>query len=125
MANERRFSESHEWFELDGDTVTVGLTQYAVNELTDVTYVEVRPIGTTLAAGDSVGEVESVKTTSDVYSAVGGEIIEVNQAAIDDPAVLNRDASGAGWLVKIKSSDTAPLEQLLEATLYDERYPVS
>lgn len=125
MANERRFSESHEWFELDGDTVTVGLTQYAVNELTDVTFVEVRPVGTSLAAGDSVGEVESVKTTSDVYSAVSGEIVEVNQVAIDDPAVLNRDASGDGWLVKIKSSDTAPLSQLLEATAYNERYPVS
>ncbi len=125
MANERRFSESHEWFELDGDTVTVGLTQYAVNELTDVTYVEVRPVGTALTAGDAVGEVESVKTTSDVYSAVGGEIVEVNQTAIDDPAVLNRDACGEGWLVKIKSTDTAPLDQLLEATLYDERYPVS
>lgn len=125
MANERRFSESHEWFELDGDTVTVGLTQYAVNELTDVTFVEVRPVGTSLAAGDSVGEVESVKTTSDVYSAVSGEIVEVNQVAIDDPAVLNRDASGDGWLVKIKSSNTAALEQLLEATAYNERYPVS
>lgn len=125
MANERRFSESHEWHELDGDTVTVGLTQYAVNELTDVTFVEVRPVGTSLAAGDSVGEVESVKTTSDVYSAVSGEIVEVNQVAIDDPAVLNRDASGDGWLVKIKSSDTAALEQLLEATAYNERYPVS
>jgi len=125
MANERRFSESHEWFELDGDTVTVGLTQYAVNELTDVTFVEVRPVGTSLAAGDSVGEVESVKTTSDVYSAVSGEIVEINQVAIDDPAVLNRDASGDGWLVKIKSSNTAALEQLLEATAYNERYPVS
>jgi glycine cleavage system H protein len=125
MANERRFSESHEWFELDGDTVTIGLTQYAVNELTDVTYVEVRPVGTALTAGDAVGEVESVKTTSDVYSAVGGEIVEVNQVAINDPAVLNRDAFGEGWLAKIKSTDTAPLEQLLEATLYNERYPVS
>jgi len=125
MANERRFSESHEWFELDGDTVTVGLTQYAVNELTDVTFVEVRPVGTALAAGDAVGEVESVKTTSDVYSAVSGEIVEVNQVAIDDPAVLNRDAAGDGWLVKIKSSNTAALEQLLEATAYNERYPVS
>jgi glycine cleavage system H protein len=103
----------------------VGLTQYAVNELTDVTFVEVRPVGTSLAAGDSVGEVESVKTTSDVYSAVSGEIVEINQVAIDDPAVLNRDASGDGWLVKIKSSDTAPLSQLLEATAYNERYPVS
>jgi len=125
MSSERRFSESHEWFDLDGDTVTIGLTQYAVNELTDVTYVEVRPVGTALSAGDSVGEVESVKTTSDVYSVVGGEIVEVNDAAVDDPAVLNRDAGGEGWLVKIKVADTAPLSSLLDATTYDERYPAS
>ncbi len=123
MSTDRRFSDSHEWFEIDGDTVTIGLTQYAVNELTDVTYVELRPVGTALSAGDSVGEVESVKTTSDVYSAVAGEIVDVNQGAIDDPAVLNRDAAGEGWLVKIRTDDAGPLGDLLDAAAYEERYP--
>jgi len=122
MGTERRFSESHEWFDVSADIVTIGLTQYAVNELTDVTYIEVRPTGTALLAGDAVGEVESVKTTSDVYTVVGGEIIEVNQAAIDDPALLNRDASGEGWLVRIRTTDTSPVDGLLDQPTYDGRY---
>jgi glycine cleavage system H protein len=124
MTSERRFSESHEWFDVDGDVVTVGLTQYAVNELTDVTYVELRPSGTTLSAGDAVGEVESVKTTSDVYTAVAGEIVEVNQQAVEDPALLNRDAGGEGWLVRIRTSDTTALDGLLLGEAYHERYSV-
>ncbi|MFG0253320.1 MAG: glycine cleavage system protein H, partial [Phycisphaerales bacterium JB038] len=75
-----RFSETHEWFKLDGDTLTIGLSQFAVNELTDITYVEMKPVGTELEPGDAVGEVESVKTTSDVYSVCGGEVIAVNEA---------------------------------------------
>jgi len=124
MGTERRFSESHEWFDVAADVVTIGLTQYAVNELTDVTYIEVRATGTALTAGDAVGEVESVKTTSDVYTVVGGEIIEVNQAAIDDPALLNRDAGGEGWLVRIRTADASPVAGLLDQPTYDGRYSV-
>lgn len=117
-----RYSESHEWFRPDGDTVTMGITPHAAAELTDITYVELRPAGTTIAGGDAVGEVESVKTTSDVYSAVGGEIIEVNDAAVDDPALLNKDAQGDGWLVKIQVDDVSPLETLMDAATYDQKY---
>jgi glycine cleavage system H protein len=85
---DRRYSESHEWFLADGDVVTIGITTHATEALTDITYVEMKAAGTSLAAGDSAGEVESVKTTSDVYSVVGGEITEVNQAVVDDPAAL-------------------------------------
>ena len=76
---ECRYTETHEWLDLDGDLVTVGITQYAADELTDVTYVEMKPEKTTILPGDSVGEVESVKTTSDVFTPVGGEIVAVNQ----------------------------------------------
>ena len=124
MGTERRFSESHEWFDVAADVVTIGLTQYAVNELTDVTFIEMRPTGTALTAGDAVGEVESVKTTSDVYSVVGGEIIEINQAAIDDPALLNRDAGGEGWLVRIRTIDPSPVDGLLDQPTYEGRYSV-
>jgi len=117
-----RYSESHEWFRPDGDTVTMGITPHAAAELTDITYVELRPAGTTIAGGDAVGEVESVKTTSDVYSAVGGEIIKVNDAAVDDPALLNKDAQGDGWLVKIRADDVSPLETLMDAATYDQKY---
>jgi glycine cleavage system H protein len=118
-----RYSESHEWFRLEGDVVTMGITPHAAAELTDVTYVELRPIGTTLAAGDAVGEVESVKTTSDIYSVVAGEIVEVNDQAVQDPALLNKDPQGDGWLVKVKAEDAALLDGLMEAAAYDEKYP--
>lgn len=119
-----RFADSHEWFRVDGDEVTVGVTQYAVDELTDITYVEMRPVGTAVAAGESVGEVESVKTTSEIFTVVGGEISEVNQAVVDDPALLNSDPYGAGWLVRMRVSDTSPLEGLMDQPTYDGKHPV-
>jgi glycine cleavage system H protein len=115
-----RFSDSHEWFRAEGDTVTVGITQFAADELTDVTYVEMKGAGEQISAGDSLGEVESVKTTSEVYSVVSGEIIEANPAVSDNPALLNSDPFGEGWLVKMKVSDTSPLEGLLDQATYDE-----
>jgi glycine cleavage system H protein len=117
-----RYSESHEWFRHDGDTVTMGITAHAAAELTDVTYVELRPSGTTIAAGDAVGEVESVKTTSDIYSVVGGEITEVNEQAIEDPSLLNSDPQGGGWLVKVRADDVSPLDGLMDSATYDEKY---
>ena len=119
-----RFSESHEWFHQDGDTVTAGITQYAADELTDVTFVEMRPVGTKVAPGDSLGEVESVKTTSDVYSVVAGEIMEVNKSLANDPSLVNSDPYGKGWLVKIRAADTSSLQGLMDQRTYDERYPV-
>lgn len=117
-----RYSESHEWFRHDGDMVTVGITAHAAAELTDVTFVELRPSGTTIAAGDAVGEVESVKTTSDIYSVVGGEITEVNEKAIEDPSLLNSDPQGGGWLVKVRADDVSPLDGLMDSATYDEKY---
>jgi glycine cleavage system H protein len=122
---DRRYAESHEWFLLQGDVVTIGITAHAVDELTDVTYVEMRPAGTAVRAGDVIGEVESVKTTADVYSAVPGEVIEVNGAVTDDPALLNRDPFRAGWLVRLRTSDPAPLGRLMDAKAYDSKHPVS
>lgn len=120
--SDRLYSESHEWHKAEGDTVTLGLTSFAVEQLTDVTYVQMKPKGTTLKAGDAVGEVESVKTTSDVYSAVAGEIIEVNAAAVEDPSLLNSDPYGKGWLLKIRVSDKAGLSGLMDAAKYDATY---
>ena len=119
-----KFSDTHEWFRQDGDLVVMGITLYAANELTDVTYVELKPAGTTLSEGDSIGEVESVKTTSDVFTAVGGEIVEANEALTDDPGALNSDPYEAGWLVKIRPADTASLDNLMDQAAYDEKYPV-
>lgn len=119
-----RFSESHEWFRVSGDTVTMGITKFAADELTDITYAEMKPVGTALKAGGSIGEVESVKTTSDIYSAVAGSIIEVNKAVTTDPSLLNSDPFGKGWLVKIKTTDASPISRLMDAATYDKKHPV-
>ncbi len=117
---DRRYSESHEWFLVEGDQVTIGITTHATDALTDITYVEMKSAGATLAAGDSAGEVESVKTTSDVYTAVAGEVSEANTAVVDDPSLVNSDPFGQGWLVRIKTTDTSPLESLMDAAAYDQ-----
>jgi glycine cleavage system H protein len=115
-----RYSDSHEWFRVEGDVVTMGVTQFAADQLTDVTYAAMKPVGTALAAGESVGEVESVKTTGDVYTAVAGEIIEVNQAISADPSLVNTDPYGEGWMVRIRTSDSSPLASLKDGAAYDQ-----
>lgn len=119
---DRTYSDSHEWHKLEGDTLTLGITQFAVDQLTDVTYVEMKPAGTKIPDGGAVGEVESVKTTSDIYSAAGGEIAEVNAAVVADPSLINQDPYGRGWLVKIKVSSKAGLEKLMDAGTYAKQY---
>ena len=120
---DRLYSSSHEWHKVDGDTLTLGLTQFAVDQLTDVTYVEMKKPGTRFKAGEVIGEVESVKTTSDIYCAVDGEIIEVNGALADNPGLLNTDPYEAGWLVKVKIADQTGLSQLMDAKAYDAQHP--
>lgn len=119
-----RYSDSHEWHRTEGDTVVLGISQFAVNNLTDITYVHMKPVGTKVKAGDSVGEVESVKATSDIYSSVAGEITAVNPALDSDPSLVNTDPYGKGWLVKLKVSDAAPLKNLLDSAAYDAKYPL-
>ena len=116
------FSESHEWYRVEDDVITVGISQFAANELTDITYVEMQPVGTALSGGESMGEVESVKTTSDVISAYEGEIIEINELVADNPALLNSDPFGEGWLAKMKVSQSEPTESLMDQETYDGKY---
>lgn len=121
--SDRVYSESHEWHKLEGDTLTLGLSKFAVDALTDVTYVQMKPKGTKFKAGDAVGEVESVKTTSDVYCFVDGEITEVNPALADDPGLLNSDPYGNGWLIKVKVADKAGLAKCMDQAKYDAAHP--
>lgn len=121
--SDRKYTDSHEWIILDGDVVTLGITTHAVNELTDITYAEMQPSGTEVGKGDSVGEVESVKATSDIYAPVPGEIIEINESLADDPSLINTDPYDGGWLVKIKASDIKGIDALMDASAYDEKYP--
>jgi glycine cleavage system H protein len=119
---DRVYSESHEWHKVDGETLTLGLTRFAVDQLTDVTYVEMKRPGTKFKAGESIGEVESVKTTSDIYCAADGEVIEVNGSLAKDPSLVNSDPYASGWLVKVKMSGRGKLDQCVDAATYDKRH---
>ncbi len=119
--SDRVYSKSHEWHKTEGETLTLGITQYAVNALTDVTYVEMKPKGFKFKAGENIGTIESVKTTSDIYCACDGEITEVNAALASNPALLNEDCYGKAWLVKIKPS--SPIKDCVDQKAYDAAHP--
>lgn len=119
---DRRYTESHEWHKVEGDTVVLGVTQFAVDQLTDITYVQMKPAGTALKKGETVGEVESVKATSDIYAGVAGQITEINAALNDNPGLLNTDPYGAGWLVKIRPANAGEVDSLLSAADYNAKY---
>lgn len=119
-----RYSQSHEWYRVEDGVVTIGITAHAVEQLTDVTFVEMKPVGTGLAAGDAVGEVESVKTTSEIYSAVAGEIVEVNGELSGNEGLVNEEPYGKGWLVRVKMSDEGGLEALVDAETYLREHAV-
>lgn len=113
-----KFTEDHEWVERDGDVATVGITAHAAKLLGDLVYVELPKVGARLSKGSVSGVVESVKTASDVYAPLDGEVIEVNQTASDDPAVVTREPDTGGWLYKMRLSNPADFEALLDADAY-------
>ena len=100
-----QYTKSHEWVRIEGDTATIGITDHAQDELGDVVFVELPDEGATFAAGESFGTVESVKAVSDLYTPVGGEVVEVNSALEDAPENINEDPYGEGWIVKLRTSD--------------------
>lgn len=113
-----KFTEDHEWLKLDGEVVTVGITVHASEQLGDLVFVELPRVGTKLSRGDGAAVVESVKAASDVFAPLDGEIVEVNQAIVEDPSIVNSDPLGAGWFFKLKLSDTKAMESLLDETAY-------
>ena len=104
-----KYTAEHEWLLVEGDTATVGITSYAAEKLGDVVFVELPAEGSDVAAGRVVGEIESTKSVSELYSPVSGTVVEVNQAAVDDPSVVNSDPYGAGWLLKVDVASTGPV----------------
>ena len=114
-----KFAKSHEWARHEGDVVTVGISDHAQAELTDIVYLELPQVGRQVTAGEDVAVVESVKSASDIYSPVAGEIVEVNDALAEDPSGINTDPYGAGWMFKIKVADPGPLAALMGSGDYD------
>lgn len=114
----RYFTEDHEWIEVDGDTGTVGITDYAQGQLGDITFVELPAEGDTVSKGDAPCVVDSVKAASDVYAPVSGEVTEANAALEDQPELVNSDADGEGWLFKVRLSDASELEGLMDEAKY-------
>ena len=114
----RYFTQDHEWIEVDGDVGTVGISDYAQGQLGDVVFVDVPEEGKTLAKGDDVAVVESVKAASDVYSPVSGTVLEANGALADDSSLVNSDAEGEGWFFRITLSDAGELEELMDEDAY-------
>lgn len=118
VPSDLKYLKSHEWVRVSGDTATVGITDHAQHELTDVVFVELPEVGRQVKAGEACAVVESVKTASDIYSPVSGEIVEVNQAATNDPALVNREPFGGGWFYKLKLANPAELTALLTPEQY-------
>jgi glycine cleavage system H protein len=117
--NALHYAESHEWAQITGDICTVGITAFAIEQLTDITYIELPKVGKKVEKGKPFGTIESVKSANDLYAPVSGEIIEVNQAVANDPMMLSQDAYDKGWMIRIKVTGTPDTTGLLDKSAYD------
>lgn len=115
---ELKYTKEHEWIRVEGDKAVVGITDYAQSQLGDIVFVECETVGDELEAGDTFGTIEAVKTVSDLYLPVSGEVLEFNEELEDQPELVNKDPYNQGWIVKVKISDKAELDNLLSADAY-------
>jgi glycine cleavage system H protein len=115
-----KFTEDHEWLKIDGDVATVGITAYAAEQLGDLVFVQLPDVGTKLDKGQEIAVVESVKAASDVYAPVAGEVVEVNEAIVNDPSIVNSDPQAAGWFFKLRLADLKSLDGLMDETAYKQ-----
>lgn len=113
-----KYTSEHEWIRIDGDVAYVGVTDYAQEQLGDIVFVDIPTVGETLAAGDTFGTIEVVKTISDLFLPVAGEVLEQNEALEENPELVNNDPYGEGWIIKIKPANAADAEGLLDAEAY-------
>ena len=121
IPSDLKYTKSHEWVRVSGDTATVGITDHAQHELTDIVFVELPEKGRKVKAGEACAVVESVKTASDIYAPVSGEIVETNQAVVDDPALVNKEPHAGGWFFKVKLSNPAEAGGLLAPDAYKKQ----
>lgn len=115
-----KYTKEHEWVKVEGETALEGLTDYAQSELSDIVMVELPTVGKKVKAGDSVGTIEAVKAVSDLYAGLSGEVVEVNEKVVSEPALINKDPYGEGWLYKIKADDVKEADSLLSPEQYKE-----
>ena len=115
-----KYTKEHEWLKLEGDVATIGITEFACSELGDIVFIEIETEGESLEQGDTFGTVEAVKTVSDLFMPVSGEVVEVNPGLEDSPEMVNKSPYGDGWLIKIKLEDKAQLEELMSAADYQD-----
>jgi glycine cleavage system H protein len=118
---DRRYTPEHEWIKVEGDTYVVGITAFAQDQLGDIVYVELPKVGDRIQAGDAFGVIESVKTASDLYAPISGEVVEVNSELLDQPQAVNADPYATGWMIKVRPEDPAQVEGLLTAEQYSEQ----
>jgi len=114
-----KYDKEHEWVRVEGDTVVIGISDFAQDQLGEVVFVDLPDVGSEVVAGETFGEVESVKSVSDLFSPVTGSIVEKNEGLSDTPETVNEDAYGAGWLIKVKLSDASQLDALMAAAEYE------
>ena len=117
--SDRKYTKTHEWFLVQGDVVTIGITEFATEQLADITFVDMPAVGSKVSAGRACGEIESVKATSELFTAVTGEVVAVNKALGDAPELVNNDPYGQGWMVKVRAADLSELDTLMDSAAYD------
>jgi glycine cleavage system H protein len=120
VPNDRKYSQTHEWFKPSGSTVTIGITQFAADQLTDITFVDLPKMGAKLEPAGQFGEIESVKATGELFTAVGGQVTAVNTKLADEPGLLNTDPLNEGWMIKLDCPDLSPLAKLMDGPAYDK-----
>jgi len=116
---DRKYSKTHEWFKAAGNVVTIGITKFAADQLTDITFVDLPAVGTKVNAGESFGEIESVKATGELMTYVSGEVIETNAVLADEPGLVNTASFGDGWMIKVKAANLVDLKDLMDSAAYD------
>lgn len=118
VPSDLKYSKDHEWLKLDGSTATIGITDFAAQQLGDIVFVELPQVGTAFKAGETFGVVESTKTASDVFYPVSGKVLAVNEALVDAPELINQEPYGKGWFIQVECADPSELDALLDASAY-------
>ena len=120
IPTELKYTNEHEWIRTEGNTATIGITDWAQSELGDIVFVELPNVGDTISKGQPFGTIEAVKAVSEMFAPVTGTVVEINSALEDDPMIINREAYGEGWMIKVECADPSPLDKLMDGPAYDK-----